>query len=363
MRDIIVKSDSTIVLVGSTRTARFSKNITAKRYVPDAKVAAISSNGELLWQYEFGSRLIDRFHSVAEAHDGSLVIVGSTYDDGNSSQGWIVSLNGNGKVLWELKIDEDKWQPLMDIVTGGNNDLFVVGRLVTANPNRKQGASFTKLNPAGEILFRKKFFDSQFSGFQQVFRSDENMLVALIDTRRDSPYPTGAFVRLDETGEEKSVIQAPKISIFTDALDHKAEMTSAGLAVVTHSYFPIAPVGKVIVSLIGVDGETVWQQAIEDHEKQRSIDISSWRNKIFVLLSSSVARSDSDPPRPLRSRLQLVCMSTDGELLERRSLFENAAVTSGALAVDQKGLVIVAAAKEAEGGGDFDVLLERTTCG
>ncbi len=80
-----------------------SQVISKSPYQYDAIIIRTDSNGNLLWQKNYGGARGDQLESIIELEDGSIVAVGSTASctTSNYFHGWILKMDANGNVIWE----------------------------------------------------------------------------------------------------------------------------------------------------------------------------------------------------------------------------------------------------------------------
>ncbi|MFQ5645589.1 MAG: hypothetical protein ACE5GM_01550 [bacterium] len=94
IESLISTSDGGFILAG------YTSSFGAGKY--DGWVVKLGSNGNAAWQKILGGNRNDKFYSVAEVADGSLVLAGKTdsFSDG-SEDGWVVNLDKTGSLNWQ----------------------------------------------------------------------------------------------------------------------------------------------------------------------------------------------------------------------------------------------------------------------
>lgn len=119
INDMIMLSDSSLVLVGETQSFGSGNK--------DAYIVRTDKNGDTLWTKTIGSVKDDWATAVTERND-TLYIVGAIGDDSNdTTYGLFAGLDLNGNLMFENKIAESDYQFFNDIHQYNTNDLYMVG--------------------------------------------------------------------------------------------------------------------------------------------------------------------------------------------------------------------------------------------
>jgi uncharacterized delta-60 repeat protein len=155
-------ADGGIVVVGQIRTPTFDAN---------ARVVKFNSNGDIVWQKDFGGTGIDNASSVAITPDGSILVAGTSPgnnggDLGTSHGGtdmWVLKLTSNGDKLWSKLYGGSADESGQSIAVTADGGCIVGGTSSSSanqdvvSVNHETGASHTsdmwivKLNGNGDI--------------------------------------------------------------------------------------------------------------------------------------------------------------------------------------------------------------------
>jgi hypothetical protein len=153
----VVATGSGFVVVGQTRS--FVKGPVGDI---DLWVLALSSNGEVRWQWALGGTDVDRPEHVAKTGDGGLLIAGDTKSYGTGGHdGWLLKIHAtSGDVIWQRAYGGAK-DDTFDAVVEMDGGLLAVGRTdsfgVPASGDDIAEAWLVKLSKAGDIEWSRRY--------------------------------------------------------------------------------------------------------------------------------------------------------------------------------------------------------------
>ncbi len=115
------------------------------------------SSGNLLWEKNFGGSSSDSGYSIVETADGGLVVTGDTSSFGNNRQVYLLKTDSNGNLLWEKNFggsDNDQGLSVIETSDGG---LIVTG--LTNSFGDISQVYLLKTDSNGDVLWEKNFGD------------------------------------------------------------------------------------------------------------------------------------------------------------------------------------------------------------
>lgn len=178
---IIKITDSAFLVLGYTRS--LDGDVTTNLGSSDIWVIKVGYNGEILWQKSYGGSESETGESISKTLDGGFIVGGYSYsNDGHLTEnkgycdGWVVNLDSDGNVMWQISVggsDEDR---IKDIVQSSNDSSFIfVGS--TTSVDGDLSANFGgedifvgKISKYGELLW--------VNNFGNVLADDGNELVS-----------------------------------------------------------------------------------------------------------------------------------------------------------------------------------------
>ncbi len=195
---IIETYDHNFVLVGFTETGAFGS--------ADAVMIKLDSNGNVLWQQEFGDVNYDVLKSVRETADHGYVASGHTtsYGSGNGDA-WIIRVGEDGKYditanTWSRVIGGTDVDTLDKIITTTDGNYLAVGYTASPNPSPYKGLA-VKINPTGGIIWQKMYGGGVNESFNDVLEdTGSEYVVGGLTVSYGAGSMDGWFLRLDANG-------------------------------------------------------------------------------------------------------------------------------------------------------------------
>lgn len=193
-----------------------------KELKTDAWIIRLDAEGNTVWTKTFGGTDWDSFISVAPGHDGGWVAVGSTYSaDGDvigwhdsgelfaQSDGWVVCVDDQGELQWQLTLGGSGYDELMGIVqvpqgymavgVTDSQDGDVSGNL------GDRDAWVVLIGKDGTLINEICYGGVREDSFATIAAGDDGWLAVGSSWSfdpEDSPQEDGLAVLLDENGDE-----------------------------------------------------------------------------------------------------------------------------------------------------------------
>lgn len=357
--DIELMNDSTIVLVGYTSPFYQPK----KKRNPDGKIIAISPDGSLKWVRQFGGLSGDGLRSVSITPDDNIVAVGvKSSNQRDRADGWHISTDKDGHLLWEKTFDLSSWQPTLDVFAENTGEILAVGRFINTNTEQERGASLFKLDANGEVILRREYVDSETRGFLRIISVDANEIIVLAEIEPEGEKSSRAVIHLSNSGEKIETTFVPPLRKGFSDRSYVEKAGKSQLAVLSQNSFADIPQDRTVLRLLDYNGEEIWRRSIARDTSQYMRGLASHQGLLYAILSYSNEKPFSFTQRDNVRKHELVCVSTKGEILGRQDIFDGHKVSSPATIVDNSGIVNIAALKLDETNEVYDLLVERTAC-
>ena len=143
----------------------------------------LDANGNLQWRRYFGGSNNDRIYKVLPAHDGNIMLVGSSesndFDIKNSKGSydyWIVKINNSGEMLWEKSFGGSGIDDGYAATTTNDGNYLIVGSAISndGDISDSKGNSDVwaiKIDDNGNMLWEKSFGGSGFDVASAITKS------------------------------------------------------------------------------------------------------------------------------------------------------------------------------------------------
>lgn len=188
-------------------------------------------NGNISWSKVFGGSSFETSYHVLQTNDGGYILAGGSSSFGSSSyEMYIVKTDNNGNILWQTSLDAtDKYSASHIIQTAGG-DYVISGFSLDASSNYN-GAIVLKLNSAGNVLWAKKYSNSEDAAFSIYPTSDNGFILTGNTKSINSVSYDILLLKIDSNGNQiwakamggtqqdrgYSLIELPNGNIVTDA--------------------------------------------------------------------------------------------------------------------------------------------------
>lgn len=156
------------------------------------------SDGNLLWEKNFGGSEGDYGNSVIEATDGGLVVAGRTFSFGNDWQVYLLKTDSDGNLFWEKNFggtDSDYGYSVVETADGG----FVVVGITSSFGSRVQ-MYLLKTDSNGNLLWEKNFGGTSDDYGYSVVETEDSGLVVTGETYSLGNYSQLYLLKTDSNG-------------------------------------------------------------------------------------------------------------------------------------------------------------------
>jgi hypothetical protein len=141
-------NDNHFLIAGNTRSS--DNNIAINNGSSDIWIIKINSEAELIWEKNFGGSSFEEAKKIIPNANGGYLIAGSSrsadidlsYNYGNKDA-WIISIDNNGKLIWQENFGGSNLEELNAIVTLNNGTLIAVGETWSSDFNLSQNKGFS----------------------------------------------------------------------------------------------------------------------------------------------------------------------------------------------------------------------------
>jgi len=143
---VVETSDGGLVVTGSTDSFGNGTQV---------YLLKTDSTGNLLWEKNFGGTSDDYGRSVVETSDGGLVVTGGTSSFGNGYQVYLLKTDSDGNLLWENNFGGSNSDYGYSVVEASDGGLVVTGG--TSSFGNGYQVYLLKTNSGGNLLWEKSF--------------------------------------------------------------------------------------------------------------------------------------------------------------------------------------------------------------
>lgn len=109
-------------------------NVSGNKGSSDYWVVKLDVSGDIIWEKNLGGTGTDMAQSISQTNDGGYIVGGLSYsDDGDvsgnhgSSDYWIVKLNSNGSIEWELNVGGSELESARSVVQSPDGTFTLAG--------------------------------------------------------------------------------------------------------------------------------------------------------------------------------------------------------------------------------------------
>ena len=167
---------------GGLGNETIAKN-TTKHGVGEFWGQKLDANGNLQWRRYFGGSSNDRIYKVLPAHDGNIILIGSSesndFDIKNSKGSydyWVVKIDTNGEMLWEKSFGGSGIDDAYGATTTNDGNYIIVGSAISSDGDISSAKGNSdvwaiKIDDNGTILWEKSFGGSGFDAAFAIAKS------------------------------------------------------------------------------------------------------------------------------------------------------------------------------------------------
>ena len=146
----ITKTDNgNFLIIGDTRSS--NNQITQNNGGADLWLIKINTNGDLLWQKNYGGSSFDVGRSISKTIDGGFLISGSSRSGDNNftnngqNDALILKIDANGNIQWQKTIGGSEIDFCYDAIQLSNGSIMAVGESSSNNQDITTNNGFTDL--------------------------------------------------------------------------------------------------------------------------------------------------------------------------------------------------------------------------
>lgn len=154
LENIIALNDGGVLTISSSKTTRSPKDnlFETGLGLNDIYLTRFTKDGAKLWSKKYGTNLDDKGIDIVEANDGSIIVVGMSYD-GAKKDMILMRLNEDGDKIW-LKHYRIDYKTKAHKIIKLKDDTFLVSATYKDNKNKEQ-IQFIKFDLQKNILLDK----------------------------------------------------------------------------------------------------------------------------------------------------------------------------------------------------------------
>ncbi|WP_416866827.1 MAG: Ig-like domain-containing protein [Imperialibacter sp.] len=151
----------------------------------DYWILNVDSNGDVLWEKNFGGSEYDILKKMKTLANGNIVLAGNTLSQGGDIQSnthgqndiWLIAINQDGEIQWERAYGGSNSEIIKQLHIKGSGNMILSGMTdswdfdVQSNSNRRSDNYWiVEVSPNGEILWEQSY-SSDKSGISQLSTS------------------------------------------------------------------------------------------------------------------------------------------------------------------------------------------------
>jgi len=224
---IVKTSDGGFAIAGWT--TRFED------YQLDAFVAKFAADGSLSWDktWSLASYDMDFAHSVAQLNDGSIVIVGESFDGFTDTSAFIVKFAIDGSFLWNKTWGGSNKDIAYSIVKVSDGGFVVAGQTDSFNSG-KEKAFIAKFTSAGGLAWNKTWGGTGNDSGRSVIQAADGGFVMAGDTTIRAGSPDMFIAKFSDTGtlSWSSAVGGENAQEFGESI---TQVTDGGYVVIGHT--------------------------------------------------------------------------------------------------------------------------------
>lgn len=224
---------------------------------------------------KFGGPYYDAGYNIIQTHDSDLLINGISNESisGTLEQGYLMKLNDNGQILWELHLGN---YFCTDLIETHDNDIM----LLTGN-------GLQKLSSSGQTLWKKDLSsEAEAISLNSIKEtSDGYILCGEVNLYNQKNYDF-LVLKTDLNGNEKWRLTLG--SRFWDKAV-KVLLVDDGYIVMGTGYSDNSSYSNIILTKIGFDGEILWyKQYGSDEYDETASDLLETDDMGFILIGMAI---------------------------------------------------------------------------
>lgn len=178
--NVIESSNGELIICGTNKLRESSIKT-------DIRILKLNSKGDYIWERLFGGSSDDVVNSLLETNDNNYIIAGYTYSNdgdisGNNglSDGWVMKIDTNGKILWSKVYGGSGTDKLNSISNTKDGGYLVAGKSNSSTVYRGKNDLYwiMKLDKDGNVLWERRYgTDGNDEAIRAIETDDGNFLV------------------------------------------------------------------------------------------------------------------------------------------------------------------------------------------
>lgn len=183
-----ITNDNSYLIAASSDSNDF--NITNNKGSYDFWILKISSDGNLIWQKNFGGSEIEEPRGICKTNDGNFMIVGDTRSsdknvsiNNGAADLWLIKISSDGNLIWEKTIGGSSFDVARAIYKSQNAGYLIAGSSRSSNSAfTNQGQSdawLLKVDDTSNIIWQKNIGGSEIDFLYDVIETRNNSIIAV----------------------------------------------------------------------------------------------------------------------------------------------------------------------------------------
>jgi gliding motility-associated-like protein len=170
---ILTKDDNVVFACGTTssRTGDISRKLQGSKDYWVVKITP--TNGDIIWEKNYGGEDVDEPRNIIELSDGSMVICGNSWssqfgdktsDNYGESDYWILKLDSDGKKIWDKSFGGTSNDFAINLDQNKTGSFLVCGQSISLPSGNKEDSLkgafdfwILYLRESGELIWEKNF--------------------------------------------------------------------------------------------------------------------------------------------------------------------------------------------------------------
>ncbi len=278
--DVIETKNGDLVIVGNSNSIDY--DVAGNYGEWDAWALRTSSNGEIIWQQNFGNIGNDEVASVIELNNNNILLAGNSFSiDGNSlgkSDGWLVFLSEQGNLLNESKFGGKENDYIYSASINGSNEVLLSGQTYSQdngidNYSGNGDGWLLNIDYTGNLIWQDAIGGEEIDDIQTAIISNTGSILTVGSSKSKTGHVNGNsgswdFWMTEFNGQQLSILEND-VLLFPNP-------SSTNLNYVLDKDFT----GEV--SVIDVTGKIIYVESIYNLFKGQ-IDVSEFPKGIYIL--------------------------------------------------------------------------------
>lgn len=147
--DIKKTNDGNLIIVGDTRSS--DKDVTRNNGGADLWITKITTDGDLIWQKNYGGSNFDAGRAIKNTNDGGFVICGSSrssdkdFINKGQNDAWVIKISSTGSTQWQQFVGGTDIDILHDVAELSNGSFIAVGESASQDEDIEENKGFSDL--------------------------------------------------------------------------------------------------------------------------------------------------------------------------------------------------------------------------